>query len=126
MAVLRRDRLREGGGQALVFLAGLLHRATGDQILKFFIGAQTQHFLAAAGGITGTQIFVHDIEELLELEGGAAGKHRHQFLGDEIRNPAGECVFLQNGHKAQTITCSRNLAAEFSRGNAINLAGQGV
>ena len=47
---------------------------------------------------------MHDIEELLELEGSPAGQNRHKLLRNQIRDPARECVFLQNGHKGQTIT----------------------
>ena len=102
-------------GKPLYFLPVFLHRAPRDQILKFFIRAQPQHFLASAGGITGTQVFMHDIEKLLELERGAARKDCNQLLGDEVRNPAGERVFLQNGHKALTITCPRKNGSKFSR-----------
>ncbi len=115
MTILRRDGLREGRGQPFVFLARLFHRASRDQILKFFIRAQPQHFLASAGGVSGAQVFMHDIEKLLELERGAARKDCNQLLGDEVRNPAGERVFLQNGHKALTITCPRKNGSKFSR-----------
>src|SRR5438874_13791821 len=60
MTVLRCDRARQGRRQAIVFLAALLHRAACDQILKFFIRTQPEHFLSTTRGVTGTEIFVHD------------------------------------------------------------------
>jgi hypothetical protein len=47
---------------------------------------------------------VNDIEKFLELEGGASGKHGHQFLSHEIRDSARKCVFLENSHRAGKIT----------------------
>ena len=104
----------ERGREAFVFLAGLSHRAAGHEILQLLVSTQAQHFLAAAGRISRAQIFVHDIEELLELERCTAGKHRNQFLGHQIGNSTGECVFLENSHKAQMISRFARYAADFS------------
>src|SRR5205807_498407 len=114
MTVLGCDRARQGRRQAFVFLAALLHRAACDQILKFLIRTQPKHFLSATRGVAGTEIFVHDVEELLELERRSARKHSDEFLRDEIRNPAGKCVFLENSHRAETVTQICELAAHFS------------
>src|ERR1044071_1220725 len=73
VSVLRSDRCRKRGWEPLVFLAVLSHRATGYEVLQLFISSQAKHFLAAAGRISRAQIFVHNIEELLELERRAPG-----------------------------------------------------
>src|SRR5438874_9827056 len=88
MAVLRRNRARQSRRQAFVFLAVLFHRPTRDQVLQLFISAQTQHFLATTCGVAGAEVFVDDVEELFKLERRSARKHRDQFLGHKIRNPA--------------------------------------
>src|SRR5438270_2209226 len=114
MTVLRRDRARQGRGQSFVLLAALLYRAACNQILKFFIRTQPKHFLSATCGVAGTEIFVHDVEELLELERRPARKHSDEFLRDEIRNPAGKCVFLENSHRGEIVTQICEFAAHFS------------
>ena len=77
VSVLRSDRCRKSGRKPFVFLAILSHRATGHKILQLLIRSQAKHLLAAAGRISRAQIFVHDIEELLELERCTPGKHRN-------------------------------------------------
>ncbi|MCA1658819.1 MAG: hypothetical protein LC627_05930 [Verrucomicrobiaceae bacterium] len=104
MSILRRNRLRQRGSKPLIFLAGLFHGATGHEVLKFFVSAETQHLFAAAGRIPGSEILVHDIEELFEFEGGTSGEHRHQLLGDKIGDSTGECIFLENSHRARIIS----------------------
>src|ERR1043166_6473931 len=115
MSVLWGNGGRKSGWQSLVFLTGLSHCTTGHKILQLLTRAQAQHFFASAGRISGAQIFVHDIEELLELERCSAGKDRNQFLGHKIGNSARECVFLENSHKAQMISHFAHSAADFSR-----------
>ena len=41
------------------------------------------------------KVFVHDVEELLKLEGRTAGKYRDQVLGYQIRNSAGKREILR-------------------------------
>src|SRR4051812_29143880 len=103
VAILRRDRLGECGRKPFVFLASFANSAPGYQVLKLFVSAEAQHFFAATGRIPGPEIFVHDIKELLELERCSARKHRNQFFGHEIGNSTGECVFLENSHRAGMI-----------------------
>src|SRR5207253_3226157 len=68
----RRGRLqgRELLRNALVLLRLLFHHATGDQILKLLVSAQPEHFFASAGSISGPQILMHDVEQVLEFKGG--------------------------------------------------------
>src|ERR1700730_18920446 len=47
MAVLSRDRLGQGRGKPLVFLAVLLYRPSRHQVLQFLIRTQPQHLLAS-------------------------------------------------------------------------------
>src|SRR6266446_10885163 len=68
LSVLRSDRCRKSGREPFVFLAILSHSATGHEILELFISSQAKHLLPAAGRISRAQIFVHNIEELLEFE----------------------------------------------------------
>jgi hypothetical protein len=77
MSILRSDSGRESGREPFVFLAGLSHGTAGHKILQLLIRSQAEHFLAAAGRISGAQIFVYDIEKLLELERCTPGKDRN-------------------------------------------------
>jgi hypothetical protein len=120
VSVLWRDCLRQSGRKALIFFAILFHRTPRDKVLQFLVGPETEHFLAAAGRITRAQIFVHDVEELFELERRTPGKHRNQFLGHQIGNSTGKCIFLKNSHKTARITHFGELAADFIALNQIN------
>src|SRR5262249_4788408 len=113
MAVLRRNRARQGRWQALVFLAVLFHGATRDQVLQFLVRAQTEHFLATACGVAGAKVFVDDVEELFKLERRPARKHCDKFLGHQIRNSAGECVFLKYSHRTCNLTQIGENALQF-------------
>lgn len=67
------DRLRgrEGlgkRGEAFVFLACLLHHAARHEVLEFLVSTQTEHFLSTAGGVSGSEPLVDDVEKLLELK----------------------------------------------------------
>ena len=86
--------MRQRRWKTFVLLAILFDRSARDQILQFLVGAQSQHFLATAGRVSSSEIFMHDIEQLFELERRTPGKDRYQFLGYEIRNAARECIFL--------------------------------
>ena len=39
-------------------------------MLKFFVGAKSEHFLATTGGIPFFEALMNDIKELLKLKGG--------------------------------------------------------
>jgi hypothetical protein len=56
---------------------------------------------------------VDDVEELFKLERRPARKHRDEFLGHEIRNPAGKCVFLKYSHRACNLTQIDENALQF-------------
>ncbi|MEO6847646.1 MAG: hypothetical protein ABI443_08830 [Chthoniobacterales bacterium] len=56
------------GGKTFVFLASLFHHATGHQVLEFFVGTETKHFLSTARSITLTKPFMNNFEQLLEFE----------------------------------------------------------
>ena len=103
----RRDGLERGEllGDALVLLAVLLDHSAGDEILQLLVSAQAQHFFSAAGGIAIAQVQVYHFEKLLELVRGPRGKHRGEFLGDEIREPARKRGFLGNRHRNSRLTC---------------------
>ncbi|MGI8480565.1 MAG: hypothetical protein ACR2MF_00610 [Chthoniobacterales bacterium] len=81
MAILRRDSLSQSSRRDFIFLSGLLHRTARHQILQLLISAQAKHLLAAAGRISRAQIFMHDVEELLELERCAPGQHGDELFG---------------------------------------------
>ncbi len=82
MSVLRSDRCGESSRETFIFLASLSHRSAGDKILKLLISSQTQHFLTTTGGIPGPEIFVHDVNELFELERCTPGKLGYQVVCD--------------------------------------------
>src|SRR5262249_32753007 len=76
---------------------------------------QPEHFLASARGVSRAKVLVHNIKEFLKLVGGATREHRHQFLGNQIGNSTGKCVFLENSHRAEIV-------AQFSQTNSTILA----
>src|SRR5215472_11107169 len=94
MAILLCNRLSQSRGQTLVFLAILFDRTPSHEVLQFLVGSQTQHFLAAAGSISGPKILVHDVEQLLKLKRRTPREDSNQLLSYQIRNPTGECIFL--------------------------------
>src|SRR5262249_17732818 len=103
MTILLCNRLGQSRRQALVFLTFFLDRAARHEILQFLVRSQTQHFLAATGSVSGPQILVHDVEELLELERRTPGEDSNQLLSYQIRDTTGECIFLWNSHRGKKI-----------------------
>src|SRR2546421_7541171 len=57
---------------------------------------------------------MNNIEELLEFEGCTPRKDRHQFLGNQVWNSTGECIFLEDSHRLTTIAQICLYAAQFS------------
>ena len=79
----RHERLRH----AAVFLAGFFHDARLHEILQLLVGAQPQHFLAAAGEIARAEVGMDDVEKRFELQRSFLGQHRGKLLSDSIRTP---------------------------------------
>ena len=94
MAILRRNRAGQSRRETLVFFAILPHRAACHEVLQLLISSKPQHFLAPAGGVSGSKILVHDVEELLKLKGRTPGEDRNQLLSYQVRNSTGKCIFL--------------------------------
>ena len=57
---------------------------------------------------------MNDIEELLELEGCTPREDRNQFLGNQVWNSTGECIFLKDSHRLTMIARICLYAAQFS------------
>src|SRR5207247_10127734 len=104
MAIRRGNGAGQRRGQPLVFLAVFLDRSARYEILQFLVRSQSQHFLAAAGGIARSAILVHDVKQLLELEGRTPGEDRNQLLSYQVRHSTRECIFLQNRHGMRKIS----------------------
>ena len=76
---LRAHRLRggerRGGGleccelfwDAFVLFNILLHHAPGHEVMKFFIGPQTEHFLSTAGRISRLESFIDLLKKVFKL-----------------------------------------------------------
>ena len=94
MTILLCNCLRQSRRQALVFLAILFDRTACHEVLQLLVGSQPQHFLAAAGSISRPKVLVHNVKELLELEGRTPREDINQLLSYQIGNPTGECIFL--------------------------------
>jgi len=94
MAILRRNRTGQSRWQSLVFLAILSDCASCDEILQLLVSAQSQHFLATAGGVPGPKILVHNVEQLLKFKRRTPGEDSNQFLSYQVRDATGECIFL--------------------------------
>ena len=65
-------------------LAGFFHLALLHKILKFLVGAQSEHFLPAAGSIASPKTSVNDNKKRFEFVQFRVGKHRDQFFSDVI------------------------------------------
>jgi hypothetical protein len=65
-------------------LAGFLHLALLHKILKFLVGAQSEHFLPTAGSIASPKSSVDDYEKRFEFVQFRVGKHCDQLLGDIV------------------------------------------
>ena len=116
MSVLRSNRLREGGRNALLyFLSVFPHRSTSDKILQFLMRAQTQHLFAAAGRIPRAEIFVHDIEESC-LNSNDARRERTATNSSVTRSGTRRRMhFLEKSHKAKMLSHLARNAADFCR-----------
>ena len=79
--------------KALILLAGLFNHTARHERLKLLVSAQAQHFLSPAGGVAGTQVAMNQVKEFLELVRIFPGENRDEFLGDKVRQAAGEGVF---------------------------------
>ena len=75
-------------GSSLVFLADLFDEAAGHEVLKLFIGAQTEHFLPAAHGIPQLEICKNPFEQVVETEHFLLGKNTAKLIGDMVRKAA--------------------------------------
>jgi hypothetical protein len=58
----------QGSRISRVDLSALLHCAAEHHLLEFVISAQSQYFLACACDISSSEIVMHNLEELFELE----------------------------------------------------------
>ena len=93
------ERLGQGG-EAAVFFAGFFDHAAGDEVLKFLVGAEAEHFFSTAGGVAGPEALVDDVEELLEFEGSAFfGKGGDELFSHQIRETTRERTFSLHKHE---------------------------
>src|SRR5690606_3265510 len=84
---------RKAGGflnvlEPAVFLALFFDKAPSDEVLELLVSPQTKHFLSPTDGVSGFQVFVDDLEQVVEPEGFLIRKDSYQFVCDVIRNPA--------------------------------------
>ncbi len=68
-----------------VFFADFFYQATGDEVLQFFVGAQTKHFLAARYRIADFQFFKRSFEQIVERENFVLHEDADEFIGDMVR-----------------------------------------
>ena len=96
-------RRRQGLGerrQAAVFLTALLDHAAGYEILKFFVSAKAKHLLTPTCRIAGTQAFVDDVKELLELKRRSFLRESgNQLFSHQIRKTTRERTFSLHKHE---------------------------
>lgn len=76
--------------QAAIHFSILFDQAAGDEILKFLVGAETEHFLPAADGISGLQVLIDDLKKVVKPEGLFVRKYGDQFISYMIWNPSRE------------------------------------
>lgn len=55
--------------ETTIFFAVLLNQTPRDEVLELFVGPEAEHFFSAADGVTGFEIFVNNLEEIVETEG---------------------------------------------------------
>jgi hypothetical protein len=70
----------------LYFLPTFLTWPRSHEVLELLVGAQAQHFLAAAGGFSSPESRMNDAEKSFELVGFRVRNGRHKFLSDVVRN----------------------------------------
>jgi hypothetical protein len=81
---------------SLVLLAGFLHAALLNKILKLFIGPQAEHFLATAGGVPSPKARMDDAKKRLEFVRLRVQQHVDQFFSDSIGTTARKGAELQS------------------------------
>jgi len=74
--------------EAAVFLAILLNKSPGNEILKLLVSAEAEHFFPAADGISSFQILINDLKKVVKPEGLFVRKYGDQFISYMIWNPS--------------------------------------
>ena len=91
-------------GGSLVFLAEFFHQTAGHEVLEFFVGPETQHFLSSAHRVAQFEICKNTLEQIVEAEYFLLGKDAAELIGDMIRKAAGESgTFRGDCHNDATI-----------------------
>lgn len=70
------------GSETFVFFPRFLDHSSGNKVLQFFVGAESEHFLATACCIPGLEAFVDHVEQLFEFKRGFFCKNRHQLFSN--------------------------------------------
>ena len=91
-------------GGAFVFLADLLDKAAGHEVLELLIGTEAEHFLATAYRIANLEVRENPLEQVVEAKYLLFGKDSAKLIGHMIWKAAGESgAFRGNCHNEMTI-----------------------
>ncbi len=89
---------------SLIFFTELFYQAPGDEVLEFFVSAQTKHFFATADGVAQFKIGENALEKIVKAEHLFFGKDIAKLIGDMVRKATGESgTFRGNCHNEVTI-----------------------
>ena len=55
--------------ETTILFAVLLNQTPRNEVLELFVSTEAEHFFSATDGVTGFEIFVNDLEEIVETEG---------------------------------------------------------
>lgn len=87
-------------GKTPVLLPGFFDHSPAHQVLQLFVSPKPEHFLSTTRRVPCSQLFMNDVEELFELEGGFFCESRHEFFGDKIRKTTGKSTFPLHSSRA--------------------------
>ena len=76
-----------------------LDHAAGDEVLEFFVSAESEHFFAAADGVAEFEIFVNGFKKVIELVDFLLHQCCDQFVGNVIGQAAGKPCSFCGSHR---------------------------
>ena len=89
---------------AFVLFADFFDKSAGHEVLKFFVGAQAQHFFAAADGVANFKICKNTLKKIVETENFLFGKDVAKLVSNMVGKATGESgAFRGNCHNDVTI-----------------------
>lgn len=93
--------------EAAIGLADLRTETPAHEVLKFFVGPQTEHFFAATHSILQLEVLIDEAEEGIELVGLTPGENVHKLVSYMVRDSTREARLTCRCGSHRTATISR-------------------